>query len=288
MKYSVLIVLALSLFSCGLFETNNPELAVARVGEKYLFSSELEGLVPENSSEEDSLLIINSYINNWVKENLILVKAELNLSEDKMDFEKQLEDYRRTLVIYTYEKELVRERLDTIISQGEIAMYYENNKQNFELKDDITKVRYVKVRKNAPQLKKVRKYYRSDKEKDIEELKEYCHQYAEKFHLKDDEWILFDELIKEVPIKANDRQEFLKHIDHVELEDSLSVYFVLLKDYKLKNDISPLAFETENIENIIINKRKLELITKIKNDLFEEALLSKDFEIYDLKKENDE
>ena len=283
----VLAILLLSLFlSCSLFEDEVSDTAIARVEDRYLFHADIEGVVPVNTPVEDSVLIINNYIKNWIKDNLILHKAELNLKESQKDVKKQLEDYRRSLIVYSYEKELIKERLDTNVSNDEIRAFYENSSQNFDLRDDIVKVRYLKVNKNAPQVKKIRKIYKSKKQEDIEKLKELAHQYAEKFHLTDEQWILFDELKKEVPINVSDSKGYLKNIKNIEVEDSLSFYFVYIKDYKLKNDVSPLSFEAHNIKNIIINKRKLSLINKIRSDLYQEAFMSKDIEIYDIK--NDE
>ncbi|MBL4594261.1 MAG: hypothetical protein JKX68_10660 [Flavobacteriales bacterium] len=283
----VLAILLLSLFlSCSLFEDEVSDTAIARVEDRYLFHADIEGVVPVNTPVEDSVLIINNYIKNWIKDNLILHKAELNLKESQKDVKKQLEDYRRSLIVYSYEKELIKERLDTNVSNDEIRAFYENSSQNFDLRNDIVKVRYLKVNKNAPQVKKIRKIYKSKKQEDIEKLKELAHQYAEKFHLTDEQWILFDELKKEVPINVSDSKGYLKNIKNIEVEDSLSFYFVYIKDYKLKNDVSPLSFEAHNIKNIIINKRKLSLINKIRSDLYQEAFMSKDIEIYDIK--NDE
>ena len=118
-------------------------------------------------------------------------------------------------------------------------------------------------------------------------MKEYAHQFAETFFLNDNQWILFDELLDEVPLDVNNREGFLKNIKHVELEDSLSYYFVYIKDYRLENDVAPLSFEKLNIKNIIINKRKLNLMNRIKNELYQEALMNKDIEIYDIKNEKD-
>jgi hypothetical protein len=277
----------ITIVSCSLLEEEHKEQVVARVENKYLTISDIVDVVPKDISKEDSVLIINNYIQNWVKENLVLQKAELNLEENQKNFQKQLEDYRKTLIIYSYEKELIRQKLDTNVFENEIEKFYHDNKQNFELRDDIAKVRYLKVAKNAPQIKKIRKVYKSEKEEDIEKLNEYAHQYAEKFFLNDNQWILFDELIKEVPLKVKERKGFFKNIKHVEVEDSLSYYFVFIKDYRLKNDIAPLSFEESNIKNIIINKRKLNLINKVKSELYNEALLNKDIEIYDIK-QNDE
>ncbi len=285
MRISTLILITV-LSSCSLFEEVPDDITIARVESKYLYLSDIQDIVPSNTSNEDSVLIINNYIQNWIKDNLILHKAELNLEEKEKDVKKQLEDYRKSLVIYSYEKELITQRLDTNVSKTEIRSFYENNNQNFELKDDIVKVRYLKVNKKAPQVKKIRKLYKSNKPKDIEKLKELAHQYAEKFHLIDNQWILFDELKNEVPIKVSEAKIYLKNNKNVEAEDSLSFYFVNIKDYKLKKDLAPMAFEAHNIKNIIINKRKLSLINKIRSDLYQEALMSKDIEIYDSK--NDE
>ena len=178
---------------------------------------------------------------------------------------------------------MIKQRLDTTVAIEEIQKFYENNNQNFELKDDIVKVRYLKVNKKAPQLKKIRKLTKSKKEDDEEKLKELAHQYAEKFHLNDGQWILFDELKNEVPINVSKTKNYLKATKNIEVEDSLFLYFVNIKAYKLKNDLSPLSFEAHNIKNIIINKRKLSLINKIRGELYQEAFMSKDIEIYDNK-----
>ncbi|MCB9361716.1 MAG: hypothetical protein H6587_08780 [Flavobacteriales bacterium] len=275
-----------SFVSCNLFEEKIEENAVARVKDKFLFDTELKEVIPFDASRGDSLLIANNYIQKWIKENLILEKAELNLKAEQKNFSKQLEDYRNTLVIYTYEEELINQRLDTNVSVYEIKSYYEQNPHNFELKDDIVKVRYLKVAKKAPNIKKIRKYYKSTKAEEIDQLKEYSHQFAEKFHLNENEWILFDEVLKEVPITVSDKAGYLKNIKHAEIEDSLSYYFVYFKDYRLETDVSPLSFEKKNIKNIIINRRKLELVSKMKQDIYQEALQKKEFEIYKDEKNN--
>ena len=279
-------LIILFLCSCSFFEEDITEVVIARVEDKHLLEKDIAGIVPPETSNEDSVLIIDNYIQGWIKDNLILHKAELNLKENQKDVKKQLEDYRRSLIIYSYEKELIKQRLDTLISKEEIQVFYEENDQNFELKDDIVKVRYLKVNKKAPQLKKIRKLYKSNKAEEIEKLKELAHQYGEKFHLNDEQWIFFDELKNEVPINVSQTKGYLKNIKNIEVEDSLSFYFVRIKDYRLKKDLSPLSFEKQNIKNIIINKRKLSLINKIRSELYQEAFMNKDVEIYENK--NDE
>ena len=280
------ITLLIGLFSCSSFDEETNDKVVARVEGKLLMASDIKEIVPNNVSFKDSTLFIDNYIQNWVKDNLILNKAELNLLENQKDVKKQLEDYRRSLIVYAYEKELIKQRLDTIVLESEVQDFYEKNSQNFELRDDIVKVLYLKVNKKAPQLKKIRKLYKYKKETDKEKLIELAHQYAEKFHLNDNQWILFDELKSEVPVFVSQTEGFLKNIKNIEVEDSLSIYFVHIKDYKLKKDVAPLSFEANNIKNIILNKRKLSLINKIRSELYEEAFINKDIEIYNYNNEN--
>jgi hypothetical protein len=253
---------------------------VARVYDKYLYADELSGMVPSGTSGEDSAKIILNYITNWTKEILILRKAEANLSDEQKNVEKALEAYRRSLFLYAYEKELIRQKLDTVVSNEEIEEYYRKNQNNFQLKDNIIKVLYVKVNKKAPQLAKLRMLYRSDIPKDRDALQSYCHEFAENFYLDDNSWLLFEDLLKEIPIETYNKELFLHNNRFVEVADSLHYYFVNIKGFKIKNSISPLAFEKENIRNTIINKRKLQLINSMKEDVYRDAEEKKDVEYY--------
>lgn len=266
--------------SCDFFNKEEvDDSAIARVNDTYLLSSELAEIIPKDATPEDSLLIANNYIQKWIKEQLVLDKAELNLKEEHRDFEKQLDEYRKTLTIYSYENQLINEILDTNVSIDEIASFYQENNNIFILKNDIVKVRFLKVNKNAPNIKKITKYYKSNKPEELEKLKELAHQYAEKFHLDEEEWVLFDEIKKEIS-NTTLNSDFLRNNKSTIQEDSLSMYFIYFLDYKLQKDVSPLSFERENIKNMIINKRKIKLLSQLKNDLYEQALINKDFEIY--------
>lgn len=281
MKVVTILFLVVISLACSSENEDDGKHAIAKVNNQYLYLEDLDGVVPKDATEEDSTLLMDNYVQSWIKENLILQKAELHLKENQKDFNKQLEDYRKSLIIYSYEKELIKQKLDTTVSLDEIESYYEQNKRRFVLKDDIVKVKYLKVLKTAPKVKKIRKIYKSNKSEDNELLKELAHQYSEKFHLDDSLWILFDELKMEVPLQASQSQGFLKNVKNIEVDDSLSFYFVTIKDYKLEKDVSPLSFELNNIKNIIINRRKLKLINKIKAELYQEAFLDKDIEIYE-------
>ncbi|MDO9184605.1 MAG: peptidyl-prolyl cis-trans isomerase [Bacteroidia bacterium] len=253
---------------------------IARANNAFLYMDNIQDIIPVGTSSKDSLERLTKYIDSWVREALVIQKAEDNLTEEQKNVEKQLQDYRNSLITYTYEKELVKQKLDTTIGNQEIEEYYNNNRNNFELKDNIIKVVYVKVNKKAPGINKLQKWYKSDIPKDKELLAGYCHQFAENFYLDDNSWLLFDDLLKEIPIQTYNKELFLQNNRFVEVTDSTNSYFLNIKGFKIRNSLSPLSFERENIKNIILNKRKLQLITKMKEDIYNDAANNKKIEIY--------
>lgn len=253
---------------------------IARANDAFLYKDNIQDIIPVGTSSKDSLERLIKYIDSWVREALVIQKAEDNLTEEQKNVEKQLQDYRNSLITYAYEKELVKQKLDTTIGNQEIEEYYNNNRNNFELKDNIIKVVYVKVNKKAPGINKLQKWYKSDIPKDKELLAGYCHQFAENFYLDDNSWLLFDDLLKEIPIQTYNKELFLQNNRFVEVTDSTNSYFLNIKGFKIRNSLSPLSFERENIKNIILNKRKLQLITKMKEDIYNDAANNKKIEIY--------
>jgi hypothetical protein len=194
LSFTILILLG-GLSSCGKKEGSSTanRVPMARVYGEFLYRDQLSGIVAAGTSAADSVKIIRNYIISWTKEALIYQKAESNLSDEQKNVDKQLQAYRKSLLLYAYEKELIRQKLDTVVSGTEIDGYYLKNQKDFQLKDNIIKVLYVKVKKKAPQLAKLKTLYRSDLVKDREALESYCHEFAENFFLDDNAWLLFDD-----------------------------------------------------------------------------------------------
>ncbi len=279
-RYTYLLITVI-LFSCtSAPEKDKNRIVIARANTEYLYLDEVKDIIPSGTPSKDSAELIKKYIDNWIHESLVTQKAESNLSDEQKNVDKQLRDYRNSLITYAYEKELVKQKLDTIVADIEIEEYYNNNQSDFELKDNIIKVIYVKVDKKVPGIDKLKKWYKSDNIKDREQLASYCHQFASNFYLDDSSWLLFDDLLKEIPIQTYNKELFLQNNRFVEVSDSLSNYFVNIKGFKIKNSLSPLTFEKDNIKNIILNKRKLLLITKMKEDVYNDAANTNKIEIY--------
>ncbi len=272
---------------CSLFERNGPEggRPVARAFDQYLYEEDLADIIPEGTNVTDSTRIADNYIDNWIKQQVVLHKAETNLPDQRKRVEKQLREYRNSLITFAYEQELVRQQLDTVVTDDEIAEYYDSNRANFELKDDILKALYVRVKQDAPRLEELRGWVRSGEARHLNQLEEYCHQFALDFILDDETWMRLDDLLNKLPLEAGQRSRLLGHNRYVELQDSTDLYLVRIAEHRLKDSASPLSFERINIRGMIINKRKLKLIRAMEKAAYEQAFSNNDFEVFADEKE---
>ncbi len=274
--FPVLILLT----SCFGGVNKSSENILARVYKEYLYESELEDVVVPGINSKDSILIVKNYINSWVSQKLILNKAHRNLLDEDLQFEKQLEEYRNSLIIYQYESKLISQNLDTVVSDEELETYYNDNLGNFQLKDNIVKIYYARFDSDIPELRKVRRFFYSTNPEHRDSLEVYIEKIADLFYLDDETWILFDDVLKYVPIRTYNQEAYLQNHRKIEIKEEPWVFFVNFTDFKVKDGVSPLSFEKENIRQIIVNKRKLELISEMRNEVFQSALDNSDFEIY--------
>ena len=274
------LILPLLFLSCNNSSEKEKGRLLAKAQDHYLYASELKGLFPPGKSKADSIEISKNYIHEWINQKLIIIQAEQNLAKDQKDFTHELDEYRNSLLVYRYESKLIGEKLDTAVSEMEIEGYYNANKDNFELKDNIVKVLYVKLSKNDANLSKIRPLIKSGGDLEIKKLEPICSSTAVNYYLDDKSWLLFNDLLKEIPIKTYDQEAYLQNHRYIEMDDENFTYLVLFKDFEIKEGVSPLSFEKENIRNILINKRKMLLIENLEKDAFQKAEKNKDFEIY--------
>jgi hypothetical protein len=270
------------LVSCNLLpgKDKSREKAIARVYDKYLYADDLKGVVPAGTPAIDSLEITTAYLNNWVRQELLLKQAEDNLDEANRDFSRQIEQYRNSLIIYAYESELVNQKLDTNVSMNEIEDYYQKNQNNFHLRENIVQANYVIVNKGSSIASKVKTLLVSNRESDKDKLQSLCQENGAEYLLNDGSWISFAELARKIPLSVDDQQNFLSRNKYYEVSDSTTLYFVAITAYKSKESISPLSFEIADIRTILLNKRKAELLTRMEDDLFNDAVKRNKYEIF--------
>jgi hypothetical protein len=274
------IVLLSFLFACTSNVNPGSGDVLVRVYDKYLLVSDLEGVVPPGTSVRDSLTIVRTFIQNWVDKELIVKKAEENLPEELKDFSAQIKEYRNSLVIFEYEKLLVKQELDTNISFENLTDYYNRHKNNFILKDDILNMQYLVLHTDSPAMRKFRQYIVSEVPEEKDSLALYSSKYAVSFSLLEDHWIGLDEMRELVPVDDYSYRDFTAQRKYMEVRDSVFVYMIFVSDYKPADSVPPIQFVEKDIKKIILNKRKNELIKEMRQTVLQDAIEHNQVEIY--------
>lgn len=273
------------LFACS-GNTGKKEGAVARVYDEYLGADEVAAACPGNLETRDSIAFVKAYIKNWVKNKVMESAARKDIGRsDEARIAQQVETYRQSLIVYTYQNNLLSQELDTTISDENIRAYYEENKNNFELKQNLVRLRFVKIRDDAKQLDEIRKMFMAHKKNETEKLTALCSQYASNFFLDDETWLDFNEITKELPLTRYNDEHFLRNNEFIDIREGNYIYLVQIVASRIKNSLSSLDFEKENIRKILLNKRKIQLLQTIENNLLKEAETGNKVEIFETHEE---
>jgi len=278
--YWLLLVVLVSCQSAGK-ETHGDDPVVAKVGDVFLYQSEINSVIKERKTSKDSANIVQRYIDNWLKKQLLIKRAMEEISEsDEVEIEKKVAEYRFQLLLYQAEKKFVEDHLDTSVSQKQIENYYLANQANFELKQNIVKGFFLKIPKDVSHIHKVKNMLYASKPP-LEDIRNYATQYAEEFHITDTNWIYLDPIILGTPLTENlkNQTQTLRYASFFEARDDNYTYLLRVTDFKISNEISPLSFVEKNIRDIILNKRKIELRRQYEDDIFEKSIPGKDYEI---------
>ena len=276
---SIYLITLLFICSCDL-PTNEESNAVARVGEDFLFISDLENQIGPNGS--DSIQITSKTINEWAEELLYLKKAEINLSfSEKKGLEELVSTYRNDLYVKTYKDKAIQSQLDSIVEKEEIEYYFDQNKFNFKTNKDLMRGRYVRVRNENYNLRSIRKSIRRYNEDDKVFLDSIALQFTT-YSLNDSIWVQASQFFNRLPsIPERRYKNFLKNDTFFELQDSLEVYLVVIEEVVLRNDLAPLDYVAPTLKQILINKRKLELMRQLDREIIEEGLRQNIYEVYE-------
>jgi hypothetical protein len=277
--YFLFAIACLSILSSCDWADNRAEL-IAEIGDKTLTRKEVSDVVPDNSSPDDSASLADHYIHDWITKQLIIAKAESNLPEELKSFEEMIENYRSSLLIYAFEQEWVRQKLDTVVSDQEIEQYYNDNEKNFQLKDYILKVKFTAIAADSKQVGALKKVFNSSKPEDLVKWQQMCVDIGASYYFNEEEWLKWDEFIQQIPLEVYDVEGFLRKKNTIEFEKENNLYLISITDYQLAGSKSPLSFEREKIRSMIINKRKLSLLETMRTDIYSKAQQDGEIKLY--------
>ena len=280
---SVLIGIAFLLLSAGcdyVQKNSKKEVVVAECYGKYLYESDLKGIVPERASIMDSLQRVNTFIDSWIRRQVLVHQAENNLDKEKLDLKKQLEEYRNSLVIYAYESQLINQKLDTVVSEDEILDYYEQNKEDFQLRNTMVRVVYVILNEDCPQKELFQQLLGNPDTLMLQNIDIQATYYAVKSHVDVDQWMRLDDLTNIIPIEIFNAESFLKKNKFVCFDMNEFTYMVRFEKYLLEETTSPVEMVSGNIRSIILAHRKQAMLDQMKTAIYEKAKRERAFEVY--------
>ena len=285
MKRILFLIALLIIVSCDLItlktEKFREDKPIATVYNKNLYKKDIEELLPKGITKKDSLVIVKGLINSWAKQQLLLAKAEENISEVNSErIEKLVNTYKKSLYINGYKERLIKQQLDTVVNREDIKQYYQKNKENFKLNEELLQFEYIHFGKDFLDKEETIKSFKSSKEEDHEDLERHLLNFKS-YRLQDSTWVPFSYLQQKIPpFQSETKENLLKISKYIQKEDSLGVYLVAVKNKLSKNATAPLTFVSSRIKQIILHKRKLELIREIEKTLINDAIQNKNFKEY--------
>jgi len=252
---------------------------IAKVGDEYLYESELMKVLDGFNIVSDSAEIAGNYVDDWIRKTVLKQKAESLLDQELEDINKQTENYKQTLLQFAYEKHALRRDLDTVVSAIEIENYYDSFIQNFELEEDIFKIRYIILDKKSADVDQFKKWVNSRDSIELEMMNEVAKDQAKEYAIM--EWKDFDKFMGRIPYKVWDRPKFLTSKWHFETDDDNYAYIINMLDFKLKGSTAPLSYVKQDIYKIIVNKRKVQYLKELRDQVYKDAQDKNLIEIYE-------
>lgn len=274
------VAIVFSLFACKkAIQTDEPD-ALVKVNNQILTRSEVQAIIPKGTSNADSLLLAESFIKKWVKNELIQEIAQRNLGDDKELIDKLVDDYRRSLIRYRYQEKLINEKLSGEIQESDELTYYDTNKDKFVLGKNLIKGLFLKIPANAPNISDVKGWYKSGSVTALEKIEKYSVQNATIYEYFYDRWVDFDEIMDNIPHHLSNPEAFLKTNKTLEVTDSSSCYLLHIREHLLKGQIEPFEYAEPRIKEILVNQRKLEFLKEFEEELYNDALNGGDVKFY--------
>ena len=281
MNRILVVVVLLSFASCSYFNSKATPEAVARVNDSYLYKEDIKDLLPKGTSPTDSAIIIRNYIDNWASQKLLLSVADVNLGESqKDDLDALVREYKSDLYTKAYLEQIVKTTVDTLVTEAELVAYYNESKENFKTNAMLVKLRYIRLNKETPKYENIKSHFfnfrKSDKnfwEVNLIQLKDHA--------LNDSVWVGMSQVFKRLPfITPENRDKYISTGNTIQYPTDNDMYLVKIEKVLGTNQVSPFEYIKPTLKEVIINKRKLELIEKFEKEITDDAIKDKKYEIY--------
>lgn len=280
LKY-VVIGLMIGCTSCNLFKSDSKTTAIARVNSDYLYKEDIANLIPPGIAKEDSIVIVRNFIDRWAAQKLLIRVAEVNLNASKKaEFDTLIQQYKVDLYTKAYLEEVVKRTTDTVVTLAELKAYYKENKENFKTNGTLVRLRYINIKKDNPKYEIIKSKFFDFRKSDKKFWDTYSMQ-LNSFALNDSIWVDMSQVYAKLPfINPDNRDEYILSGKTIQKTEAGNNYLVKISNVIDKNQIAPFEYLRPTLQEVIINKRKLELIKNFEKEIIDDAIKDKKYEVY--------
>jgi hypothetical protein len=280
-KKALILLIATVILACNTKQEIGPDTAAARVNSAYLDRQELTGIIPAGTSKQDSIAITKSYIDRWASQRLMYDAAVVNIGPEKQEeLDALVKQYASDLYTKAYLEEIVKRSVDTVVSNEELVKYYNANKDNFRTTGTLARLKYIRMDKDHPKYNLARQRFLSGNKKDVKALNDMALQFKS-YAFNDTVWTDMNAIYQKLPfINPDNRDKYIYSGISYQYPDSADVYVVKVSRVLDRNQVAPYEYIRPTLEQVIINNRKLELIKKFQNEITDDAIKNKKYEIY--------
>lgn len=269
---NILFLFCILIFACKNSNKNVDENILAEVNGVYLYKNDLPETIYNELGKGDNKEELKAYVNKWVEKQLIISEANRILNSSEKDKTALLEDYKNSLLIYDYQQKIIKEKLDSAVTDQDIVAFYNQNPQNFILKENIVKIRYIKINKGNNELNKIKNLMQNPNSINDSLLNLIAQKQALNFYINNN-WLYLNDITKEIPLDENyDKERFLSNNKFIQIEENGVLYLLYIIDFIVKNKTSPIEFEKDKIKQIILYQRKLDFLKNNQKTILNKAL----------------
>lgn len=250
---------------------------VIQLGDSVLMESEVYARIPAGITSEDSMLLYDAVVQNWLEKRLLLDVASLNLPAIER-IEKMVDDYRLQLITNEYRRVMAESNLG-IVSPEEVKEYYQSHRDQLRLQYPLVKGVYVKVSGHSKMLSDIRRWLSSDDTADIEQLEKYGLNGAMQYDDFRDTWVSWKSLSELVPWRFEPDNGFLTEGFLFDKKIGSSVYMMRITEVIPAGEIMPYEFASNEIARILADRKRSSYDSDLLRNLYNEAVRSKKLQV---------
>ncbi|MBO4370533.1 MAG: hypothetical protein J5808_04120 [Paludibacteraceae bacterium] len=264
-------------FACNRIKMEMNRQPVMELNGKVLYKDHIEGVIPSGLSKEDSLSFVENYKRQWAITQLMYDKASTNIGSTQ-EIDELAEIYRQELLINAYQQQLIAQ-VSQEVPEDSVFAFYEQEKSHFKLQDALYKGIYIKVTSTAPDQAQLSKWLSEPDDENLENILHYCTKNAVFYDFFTEDWIKHSKIMAFLPQPIETSESGLTSGTIVQQTDEYN-YYLRLTEIIPAGQPEPYEHVKHELRNIMLNRSRVIYLQKFQEELYENAINSKQIVFY--------